>query len=405
MKLLTLQTCFILTLLTISQSSSIPRKPKLCGGGEFRSRLGDCKPCPPGSYRLSASKLNRCERCPSGTFQPSFKASSKLLCRSCYPGTYTSRLASSTCLSCPSGKSSGFGSSSCVSCRPGYEITFKGDAKCIKCSHRTFSDTMNSPLCKVCNYGSKVNGDASKCSKCQKGDACYECPEGMIRGGDGQCKECEMGSEYKGGKCASCKPGFSKGRWDFTCMKCAGGRKHAPSSGAMECLDGNSRCSAGFFKSAQGVCITCPPGHRRNAMTKRCDACSSNEASPGRSHGKCNKCPAGTTPTKDKSGCSCGDGLVLDSKTGKCLQCKAGTYRNDVQHVPDMGCEPCLPGWISSKGSGLCTRCAYGTVSNDAQTKCHTCGVGSVPNVLSVIDMYYEYGQTKCIHATSGKKL
>lgn len=412
-----------------TMSTSDQHKLSFCSAG-FVRRSSRCVACPAGTYRDASDKRNQCQPCPAGTFQPVSGATSRRLCRPCYPGTFAKSISSATCAACKSGTSSGFGASSCVSCKPGFQISFRG-ASCEPCGYGEFSTIFNSPRCEQCLYG-VVNRERTRCRSCIKGDACYTCPRAMYRPQGGECMYCPLGMEVPselgvGTSVADCKPcrkGYARGVYDSQCVKCGPGSS-AVAEGATACRrqSGDSKgeggssssspssnpdaaaessCPYDAFVNARGVCESCATGYRRDLRRNVCVSCGAGGASLGGKATACWTCPVGTKLTAERDACTCGDGSFL--RRGKCAVCPAGSFRTDEQHRP-YSCETCPTGHVSAAGSAACTRCPYGSVADRKHVNCVRCPSGSIPNFLSEIDLYYEYGQSRCVNARTGAPL
>lgn len=383
----------VLVVATASAASSCP--------AGYISREGSCVPCPAGTYRQSGS-ANSCVACRAGTFQPARGAISSRLCRPCYPGSVSGK-GSAKCSPCPRGRTSGFGASRCVRCPAGYEVSFTG-ASCNRCNSYSYAPSVNSPACKPCYYGI-INKARTECRSCKVGDKCFACPRSMYRPPGGECTKCPPGTAARTpfGKsvndCKPCPAGSARGMWDSKCEKCPPGTS-APAPGATACRrDGT--CPYDSFINARGVCETCMTGSKRDAEKNICVKCPKGYAGAGGRSQVCRKCPNGSKVTPDGDECTCGDGYFL--RNGTCKPCAAGSYRNNEEHR-SFGCVPCPTGYVSQAGAAKCTRCPYGRVANREQTECVSCPSGTIPNLLSEIDLYYEYGQRRCVNARTGRE-
>lgn len=183
-----------------------------CPPGTFQnmpgaSKVGDCKPCPPG-HRCPAGSSESAP-CEAGTFAPGgFE-----VCTKCPPGFY-SNTTSEHCSLCETGhrcphEGTTFESMTTEGnqCPPG-SFAFQGRAECTECAPGSYSNHSAKGQCSDCPPG----------YYCPKGTSLpHHCPKGTHRynsrgSSKGDCTICPMGtfsSETGSSTCLDCKEGFS----------------------------------------------------------------------------------------------------------------------------------------------------------------------------------------------------
>ena len=137
-----------------------------CSGCPFGEKLvreefdqvGECKPCPAGSYSEEGSE--ECHLCPPGTISSTGQGA----CQECGPGKYAS--SPSKCEKCQIGTSNSHGSATiCRPCGPGTMTNSSGASYCTPCLPGFFAS--DSSTCRVCPAGTFSSGRS--CSKCPAG--------------------------------------------------------------------------------------------------------------------------------------------------------------------------------------------------------------------------------------------
>lgn len=385
-----------------------------CLAGTIPTASG-CEICPPGTYRPSSGFFDpprdKCLPCPVGTFNPNSGAVRRLLCRACYPGTFTNTTSSVTCAPCPPGTDSNAGASVCRRCGPGQRFTalkynFRGAGRnpsiCIDCPENFYSNQPSNLNCKQCPLGfTTVPGAKRKtdCTLCEAGrttsdglSGCRSCGNGYYTPSDalGKCLRCPPGTiatRERNTKCMPCPVGFrQRGFVGSICFQCKPGFTTA-AQGAQFCKRINLPCPPGTFTNADGNCDRCRYGTRVDTRKNKCVPCEPGSVNGNGLSTNCTPCPPGQRPNKRKNACLCPEGSKF-SPTGGCEKCPRGTYRNDrIRYVPAMpfSCFKCDRGTFADKvGSLKCQTCPIGTVADETGSSiCKSCPPGSFPNIAT----------------------
>lgn len=172
----------------------------------FPSVYSQCTPCQPfdsGHCTINGSSV--C--CASGT---SFRDGFDSACQVCTPGTYGDG-AGSSCLSCPSGQTSGYAALYCaLNCSTGTYMANASDLGCKNCRAGTYQNITAATACLLCGPGTFSSGvgmgSVAACQVCSAGKyssalgassawACQNCPPGTFSLASGvssssACSEC-----------------------------------------------------------------------------------------------------------------------------------------------------------------------------------------------------------------------
>ena len=395
-----------------------------------------CNPCHPGKAPAATgvgcvacvganySKFgDRCQQCESTMRVDEYHTA----CVSCEPGKQASA-DQTECVLCEPGKYSSLGvqcehcqppnvvsadNTSCVACRAGYgsvdgqcalckganystlgqcqecqlpNIVDETHTRCVKCSPGEEPNVERSG-CRACN-GSFYSTDGSKCLQCArpmviniKRTACTVCKPG--RGPDGgftNCTDCQPGETSTYGEpCRTCEKGKTANPERTSCVPpfaCPPGWECK--YGLGKCTDNSTctRCLAGYVSTSESQCTQCirDAGVRANPK-----------------HTECERCEAGTEPSKDLNSCvpCLGSNFSRNGYTcevcsaprivsvvstherpahSDCTACPAGRGPND-DHTDCVDCTG-----NDASPSGVCTACKTGYIANDKRTACTGCG-------------------------------
>jgi hypothetical protein len=137
-----------------------------CRSGFFRpagivTRLSSCLACPSGTYSDYGSA--GCPTCPAGAYCLGAGTPSFIPCPGATYNPNTGSSSLSACLACPAGTFSPLGSSSlsqCVPCSPG---TFSSGGSCQFCPANTFSALSSSTSCTACPAGTMSFINSTSC--------------------------------------------------------------------------------------------------------------------------------------------------------------------------------------------------------------------------------------------------
>jgi hypothetical protein len=168
--------------------------------------------------------------------------------------------------------------------------------------------------------------------------------------------------------CTVCEPGYGYNIGKSPCKSCEIPSKW--SNGETECLSCSTGTGGSFCtecSSKTGDCLKCSSGYGINTKTGICERCEEGKTfSNGTS---CKGCKEGIGGDKcqncniENGKCQrCSIGFSIDSLSGRCLECEAGTY-NDVG-IGEM-CFGCVLGngcLSCDQKTGMCTTCPKGKV-------------------------------------------
>lgn len=333
----------------------------------------------------------------------------------CPAGSYISDTPDYTCKTCSSGTTLNPNSRACVaaSCTAGQYAT---ESSCVDCPVGTYCLSGCSSSCTKCAAGTYTNTTkASSCTKCPAGN--YSASEGST-----ECVQCIAGQYAAEGSsaCTGCPLGTSSNAGAANCTACPKNQ---------------------FSDMVGGICQDCPEGYISEAGAKNCTAC---PAGYYTGNGGCNKCPAGTYSSVEKSkDCTkcdagyysvngsvacipCDAGTTSISGSATCTPCIAGTYsaiagaNRCVQCDPgwyndkanSISCFKCSPGFYADQyGSTLCNKCPMGYYSDtDGTATCKGCGNNTFSTVVGSVtindcescpkDTYSYIGFSTCIKCT-----
>eukprot|EP00960_Hanusia_phi_P077464 768697-Hanusia_phi.AAC.3 len=346
-----------------------------CEKGKYKDIAGtsDCVLCPSGKYsdRVAAPSLASCLQCPDNAFSPGGSPQRESCtcnagywgpyggnCTACKGGKYSNvsgLLTIDTCRDCPAGHFSYQGSTMCHKCPSNTysEVPVSNISLCMPCTPNAVSipGSISSAACK-CNYG-YYSSEPSTCSPCREGTftaelgltSCSYCPTNNYSAAASSiCRDCPVNTFSTYGICL---------------------------------------CVAGYIKSAQGVCVPCGPGKFRAVNDQVCNDCPAGKFSSldvAVSSTQCLDCPTNSMSqagSPSKSSCICYAGYFGPD----CIQCPAGTYRNDVTAST---CTPCPAGTFSTVvgavSASVCVPCGEGTVASvSGSSTCKQCSTCQFP--------------------------
>ena len=244
-----------------------------------------------------------------------------------------------------------------------------------------------------CAPGLWLNVSGSVCVSCPIGSSCsggysapVACPAGAAQPLPGQssCVVCLAGN-YSGSTSSS------------QCLPCPLGT-FSSSTGSVGCQS----CAQGTFANHIGTvsCSLCPTNSSSNYLVPSsptplptCTACAVGFFTQGPGSALCS--PLCTAPTCATCPASCAVGSYLDSISGSCLPCPAGSscaggYSTAVHCPPGFNqsspgqssCSPCPVGQFSNTSAAMtCSSCAAGTfTSSPGSQQCTACAQGSAVN-------------------------
>jgi hypothetical protein len=134
-------------------------------------------------------------------------------------------------------------------------------------------------------------------------------------------------------------------------------------------------CRPGFERAFDSQCTPCPTGKFRGSnLTRLCTACPQDTFQDSLAQVSCLSCPQnsstlslyGSSTVRD---CVCGPGFqplsLLDSHTGVCQPCAAGTFRTSrMQNESEESCISCPEDHYCPLGSTTPVSCPHGEVSD-----------------------------------------
>ena len=292
---------------------------------------------------------------------------------------------------------------------------------CKQCDLGTYADVPGASGCKNCEVGMYQ-------TKLTSGLTCLECSSGRYA---------EMPQSLL---CDSCSPGFHQPKKkSAACIPCMPGRHtiEAGESDCILCLPGyfapqiernNSciQCSTGKYsaKSGRALCFDCPTGwFQQSTAGKICVQCGKETHTAVSGQSECAWCPVGWT-TEGNIGastcqtCSAGKYGSIEASTSnealeRCLECRAGTYREagdekSVEQCLECGigkfmtesgsafCNDCFPGQVQSRpGQVSCMHCEQKLYMSEkgSSSECHKCPIGKTTN---------NKGSSFCINCPAG---
>lgn len=396
------------------------------GRKQAATSISVCEPCPKGtSSHPGSMQYNQCKSCPPGTFiryhdRKCIKCSDNPI--SVAPNSNSIR-----CISCPDDTAANIAKTKCIKCPPGSEYR---DGKCKLCEKGSYNDGTAS-YCSYCLAGSSTNKDGTGCDRCPSGTfngivggICKKCPKGQnigaigaescmkpgtkcepgeFRTDEGICRACIYGERFdqKLRNCVKCeKYAVSEGGFTTVCKVCS--KDSVPSADRNRCV-----CPLGWTPYRNESCRECPAGRFVQSHstigsqefhdTQSCNECPGGTYSTRGTVDKCEICPDGFEPDKNKTGCiPCAPGLRSYVFTGnsfsssRCVDpktnCPPGEERveqfNDV--LSKCGPRKCPKNTVKtySLGQKLCVSCPIGTffrfseVSFDYPGYCVRCPKG-----------------------------
>jgi len=313
------------------------------------------------------------------------------VCIQCGVNTY-SDAGSEICLNCPAGKLAPRGSSAISECQTSCPAGFEGEpGACRTCPANTYNSIENGQ-CLPCPANAR-SAEGSTFCECAPGYAfvdatCKPCLAGRYKAqvGNVSCDTCEAGS-YSGiegatsaSVCVDC-PIYSsspRGATHITQCSCLAGYRKDGSS-----ADSSSSSEFTCIEDDSSTCeLHCPENHyRKLCRCHACDACPRGQhrvGCKGNDEGSCAECPADffkandgpsecapcmegfgslvgweyccPLGTRDSSGtwarCYCPKGMY--GVDGDCVNCIAGTYRQDEY---SNVCQACPKHMESAEGS------------------------------------------------------
>jgi len=380
----------------------------LCNAGYTGANGEACSVCRAGTYKQEAGS-NGCTDCAAGTFSAASAVTSPESCVECGVNSYPD-VGSEMCLKCPAGKLAPRGSATISECKTSCPAGFEGEpGACSMCTTNTYNP-MENGQCQPCPANA-LSEEGSTFCECAPGYAfvdatCKLCLAGRYKAqvGNVSCEICEAGS-YSGAEgatsasaCVACPPHSTSpaGATHVTQCSCLPGYSKDGLSTDSSSTDSSSPSTVTCVEDVSSHCeLECPENHYRKLC--RCTAC---EACPpgkhrlgcgGNDEGSCAECPAdffkandgpsecapcgegfGSLPgweyccpigTRDSSGewarCYCPKGMY--GVDGKCVKCKAGTYRQDEYSNVCLACPKHMDSAERSMAEAECT-CKSGYV-------------------------------------------
>ena len=343
----------------------------------------------PGPTKTKLARSS-CKSCPSDTYSIAGASSCPFDATSCPAGTYASGTAA--CDSCPSGTYMHAGASSCpfdaTSCPTGTYASGTATV-CDSCGTGKYngqtSQTSESVACKNCDAGKYQNqvGQSSEsvaCHDCSTGkyneqvgqSNCKECGTGKYNNQNDQsnCKECGTGKFSDQTSQSSCKDNCNAGSYinsdKSACLNCIEGQ-YQDQDDQSSCKD---NCNAGsYINSDKTDCLNCIEGQYQDQDDQSsCKDC----VSPNVDHSRCcdsesveiNKCVS--TPL-----CSNINGQKLNVEDCYCgtETCTVSTGRWCNQDAMVNNCKTFRGTWVPSL-SGYTCQDTFGTVRNSANCVC-----------------------------------
>jgi hypothetical protein len=198
------------------------------------------------SLGLPSSIINAGNNCTAGKYLP---AGTQGSCLECPAGTY-SVFGSIACTVCPPGyKGNGKGASSCLECGAGY-FSAGGSASCNLCPAGKYSSEAGSAVCTPCYPGTNSSAGSTTCLECTPGT--YSC------GGAATCSPCAVGT-------------YNPYYYASYCTQCEAGT-YADVVGSTSCTP----CAVGTYAAKVGAtsCTACPSGESSPAGSFSTLACS-----------------------------------------------------------------------------------------------------------------------------------
>lgn len=401
-----------------------------CGERKQKKNNNECEDCPAGK----ASNDNRvCQPCLEGTASSSGAAT----CSACGAGEYSSANLATTCTNCENKKyqdlSPASGNKACrttctgvfYTCNSAGDGTNSGAVSCCSCPNGREQDSSNSGQCKcksghspdvVTNNGYKITGttDATKrCSECPAGtksvidvsgnsvscdnctsdefsprgtDTCYKCrPNSQKSPSDGDACVCKQGYspshaltvDPKHPICEPCSVGkFKVNAGNHVCIACKA-HSYSDKVASVACRG----CPAGTDKADPNhlACSACVAGKYRSLIETVCTNCSSDTFNPLQGSNSVSDCKNCGLHRKSLSGsdsatdCECNAGYTGEHGSGKCQECKAGSYKIATG---DAECTECSEGKYSTSTAAtsatVCTPCPGNSYSEQRGSSVRT---------------------------------
>ena len=221
---------------------------KACPSGKWNDEQGsesrgDCKDCPPGYYGIEERSvdIDVCISCPAGKFTKylgsnsenncldcqtgRFSTKGSHGCHECFPGKFSSNIATITCNNCDKGKyTNRYGSIICKSCKSNSESNIeKTQCDCMAGSYISNKSCIICPDEFECVKGVTIETmslkknywrESSKTIKTYKCRNAISCAGGIIINGTDN--QCSLG--HNGPLCDICMKGWAKD--DGLCLKC-----------------------------------------------------------------------------------------------------------------------------------------------------------------------------------------
>lgn len=326
-----------------------------------------CVPCPTGMISMFGSwKVEQCIMCPMGTF-----------INQAFYGNQGGRLAGSDALEQPP---------PCLPCPPGLYNPFPGQSACITCPPGHVPATDSTPHDTTASW-SKV-----RCHECLPGfmalpgyPVCVPCPPGRYQPfyGKSECHDAPLGfytpRSFDGIYGLRGVPQVAS----QTLVPCAPGTfQNYTKSVGLPNRPGNGcrRCPAGTYAAAEGKgnCLPCPEGYS-NALVgqTQCTPCKRGFASLGTGARVCTRCTnLGHRNETGLTGCGfCAGGYFgSDDDRSSCTACPTGQYSGGGADV----CQNCPSGQSNNnKASTFCFSCGPGTYASERSVNCQLCPDGT----------------------------
>ena len=363
----------------------------------------ECTKCKEGRYN-EQEKQAACKGCPAGTYSTEEGLDAEIKCSTCNAGTYSKAIGATskdTCIDCqPGKKGTEIGASNekaCSDCGPEEYRGVRDDATtCLKCpSGRSSSN--GSVVCSVCSAGQYVETSTDSCIICPKGyvsknqnsKVCGQCGIGIkgenSEAGDTSCSSCDLGMfQTTPGVCQDCTPGqYADGKGQKSCTQCPVDTYLSESGKSSK-----AECSPCAADRSTGDAI----GNIDNSacLCKRTDFYTDTTDDTNTDEGACVSCPVGAD-------CSAKDGLMLAELTAK-----PGYWR------PSLDSEffsPCVAGYSTLNAQDLANqRCCPVVV--DATTNVSICVRNSSTTTTTFVhtdeQCRYGYSGSLCLVCAAG---
>lgn len=327
----------------------------LCPMGRFRDdETSTCTSCPKGKSTGSLGSL-QCEDCPQGYVAP---LEAQMGCDACLPGFFVDRIAQESCDECPAGYfMSQNAATACNECPKGYASNGAAKADCDICEVGKFADETKQPTCKLCAQGRYMEeiGHTTNADDLQSHGNWPRPPQ--VFGAQSLYSEHVL-------PCSYCTPGKYN--------------DEEGSASASAC----KVCDAGkyTFRYGSGSCLSCPPGRQSFDLSTR-----SFVADLGRIGCEC------------KPGYFNGNTLTWFTSTFSTENNDNATWR--LNH--DQACPACPVGFVSGPmhphsvdGSDYCVACPPGKHTNVAGApQCLDCEVGRFSKHTSITTTDQIFGE------------